>query len=49
MGTIKMYRLTSASGCHIDFVDLHIAERELQNLLDNGKNGTITEIDHPVL
>lgn len=42
----KIYRLTSASGCYSDFTDRAFAEKELQNLIDNGKQGTITESIH---
>lgn len=47
MKTIKMYRLISASGCYTDFTDYQLAEKELQNLVDNGHAGLIREINKP--
>ena len=41
-----IFRLTSASGCYSDFTDRAFAEKELQNLIDNGRTGAITESIH---
>lgn len=40
-----LYRVTAtASGIYSDFTDRHIAEKELQNLINNGKAATLIEI-----
>lgn len=41
-----IYRLTSGSGCYSDFTTRAFAEKELQNLISNGKTGAITESAH---
>ncbi len=39
------YRVTATqSGLYSDYTDRHIAETELNNLLNNGKAATLTEI-----
>lgn len=45
METETLYRVTAtASGIYSDFCDLHIAEKELNNLRNNGKAATLTAI-----
>ena len=40
-----LYRVTAtASGIYSDFTDRHIAEKELQNLINNVKAATLIEI-----
>lgn len=42
----RFYRLTSFAGVTSELSDKHIAEKELQNLIDNGKNGIIETVWH---
>ncbi len=44
MKTYTIYRVTTAKSCYDEYTDRHIAEKELNNLLNNGKQATLTEI-----
>lgn len=42
----QFYKLTSNNGVVSEFTDKTIADKELQNLIDNGKGGTISIVWH---
>lgn len=42
----QFYKLTSNNGVVSEFTDKAIADKELRNLINNGKGGTITTVWH---